>query len=58
MNTIVAMLIICFVPAGNGKLREAWRFSQDVTLKHCLTMNQVFSAGGQAGVITVRCGPR
>jgi len=54
MEKLVAMLIICFVPE-HGKLVEAWRIEKQVTLEHCLFMNQTFSNGGKLGAITVRC---
>jgi hypothetical protein len=54
-TALVAMLIICWVPDA-GELKEAWRIEKQVTLEHCLAMNQVAAGGGRAGAITVRCG--
>jgi hypothetical protein len=52
----ILMLIICFVPAPNGELREAWRIEQSVPAEVCWKMNQIFSGGGKAAATTVRCG--
>ncbi len=54
MIKLVTMLVICFVP-DSGHNREAWRIERQVTLDHCLTMNQIFSGGGRHGAITVKC---
>lgn len=54
MDKLVAMLIVCFVPNGD-ELKEAWRIEKQVTLEHCLQMNQVASGGGRVGVVYVKC---
>jgi len=56
MGKLIIMLAIGWVPQHDGTLKEAWRFKKSVPLEHCLTMNQLFSGGGKAGAITVRCG--
>lgn len=58
MDKIITMLILCFVPAKDGTLHEAWHVEQNVTVEHCLIMNRTFAGGGPGGVITVRCGRR
>lgn len=52
---MIDMLIICWI-IQNGEIREAWRLEKKTEIQHCLTMNRIFSSGGKAGVITVRCG--
>lgn len=56
MSKIVLMLIICMVPGLDGNLKEAWRIEEEVSLEHCLTMNQVISGTGPAAAIVVKCG--
>lgn len=54
-STTVLMLIVCWVPTGEGTLREAWRIEKTASLEHCLTMNNVVGLGGKAGVFLVQC---
>jgi hypothetical protein len=57
MTGLVAMLITCWVPDGNGALKEAWRIEDTVTLDHCLYMNRVVAVGGPKGAFVVSCRP-
>jgi len=56
----VHMLIICWIPVSRPQstdisIIENWRIDTIVTAEHCNEMNEIFTKGGGAGVISVRC---
>lgn len=57
MSKLFIMLIVCWVPAGDGTIKEAWHIERAVPLDVCLTMNRIFAQGGPSAVFTVRCAP-